>query len=68
MAEIKRTYPVILEHRGYSGELVDDIEPFVKIVGITDYASEPAGDDPSAAFRDLVDDYIQTCAELNRPS
>lgn len=53
-----------LKHRGYSGVLVDDVVPFVRIDGIADYCIEPAGADPEAAFRVLVNDYISTLSEL----
>lgn len=59
-----------LQHRGYSGSAAEeDGRIVVSIVGISDMISADASDAGAVreVFRDLVEDYLATCAELGKP-
>lgn len=58
-----------LTHKGYSGEILENGKShIVAIAGISDTISAEV-EDPALAqdiFRDLVEDYLATCAELGK--
>lgn len=58
-----------LRHRDYEGTVAEeDGRLVVRIVGIPDMISAEASDAAAApeVFRDLVEDYIATCAEIGK--
>lgn len=58
-----------LTHKGYQGIVAyEDDQTIVRIAGIDDMISATASVEASASevFRDLVDDYLATCAELGK--
>jgi predicted HicB family RNase H-like nuclease len=58
-----------LRHKGYEAVVAhEDGQAIVRIAGIGDMISATASDEASVGdvFKDLVEDYLATCAEIGK--